>query len=246
MGFLNRQKAILEFDYDNLCHAFICHCLFLYLDDPNDKYSIEKHGVVYGSAIDLLVKDENIQYIVQFSDWIKGGMCKPYIAIHQSDKKAVCVETLYKGMDKQTLKFLIRRSSSQEYNYYFNKYPITAGGYIKNGKLYSSQSLDEFMENGGHKISVLFDTVNDPSFPQNLYTYHREALKELWKQEVYDELVESLKTKTFDIYASVLHEHITRKQFKYLKAIIFENLHIEVINERKRGLFVNNKLADAK
>lgn len=246
MGFFNRQKAILEFDYDCLCHAFICHCLFLYLDRPQDKHSFENHGEVYGSAIDLLVKDENIQYIVKFSDWIKGGMCKPYIAIHQSDKKAACVETLYKGMDKQTLKFLIRKSSSQEYSFYFNKYPITAGGYIKEGKLYSSQSLYEFMENGGHMISVLFDTVNVSSFPQNLYTYHKEALKESWKQEVYEELVESLKTKKFDINASRLHEHITRKQFKYLKAIIFENLHIEVINERKRGLFVNNEFVDAK
>lgn len=237
MGFFNRQKAILEFDYDNLCHAFICHCLFLYLDRPQDKYSLENHGEVYGSAIDLLVKDENIQYIIKFSDWIRDGRCKPYIAIHQSDKKAINVETLYKGMDKMTLKFLVKKTSSLEYNFYFNKYPITAGGYIKDGKLYSSQSMDEFMENGGHKISILFDTVNDPSFPQNLYTYHKETLKESWKQEVYDEFVESLNSKTFDIHASSLSKHITRKQFKYLKVIMFENLHIKVVNERKRGLF---------
>lgn len=237
MGFFNRQKAILEFDYDNLCHAFICHCLFLFLDRPQDKYSFENHGEVYGSAIDLLVKDENIQYIVKFSGWIKGSMSKPYIAIHQSDKNTVDIETLYKGMDKQTLKFLVKKSSSQEYHFFFNKYPITAGGYIKDGKLYSAQSLNEFMENGGHIISILFDTVNDSSFPQNLYAYHKEVLKESWKQEVYDELVDSLKTKTFDIYESSLHEHITRKQFKNLKVIIFENQHIKIINERKRGLF---------
>lgn len=237
MGLFNRQKPILKFDYDNLCHAFICHCIFLYLDSPIDKFTFENRGVVYGSAIDLLVKTEDIQYIIKFSDWIKGGMCKPYIAIHQSNKEAVNVETVYKGMDKQTLKFLVKKSSSQEYDFYFNKYPITAGGYIKDGKLYSSQSLDEFMENGGHVISALFNTVQESSFPQNLYAYHKEALKEEWKLKVYDELVESLKTKRFDIYESSLSKHITRKQFKYLKAILLDNLHIEVINGRKRGLF---------
>ena len=100
-------------------------------------------------------------------------------------------------------------------------------------------SLDEFMNQGGNNIEEIFSSIMELNFPENLHQIYVNRLDEDWKKKVYFDLVESLQTKQFDIYKSELHNHISKKEFKYLKAMIFECLHIEVQNERKRGLFID-------
>ncbi len=75
------------------------------------------------------------------------------------------------------------------------------------------------------------------NFPENLYAYHKQMLQENRKKVVYDEILESMETKEFDIYASCLHEHISKNEFKYLKRFFFDYLDIQVLNARKRDLF---------
>lgn len=237
MGLFRRKKPIIELEFDKLCDVFIYHAIYINVRDPHDKYDEHNHGEVYGSAIDLFFRNNDNDVYVQLADWTKDTAFQPYIAIHQSDKKAIEVEKVYNGMDKVPLKHLIRRSSSSDYVYIFNQHLITAGGYFKENKLYSSLSYEEFMDNGGNNISELLNCVNEKTFPNNIHEYHKSLLKEEWKKRVYDEFVIAAESKTFDIFESELRHHMTKNQFKYIERLIFRNLHIEVLNGRKRNLF---------
>lgn len=236
MGFFNRQKPIIELEFDKLCDAFIYHAIYININNPHDKYDEHNHGEVYGSAIDLFFRNNENDVYVQLANWEKDTAFQPYIAIHQSNKKTIKVDKAYNGMDKMDLKHLIRRSSSSDYVYIFNQHLITSGGYFKGNKLYSSLSYEEFMDNGGNNISELLKYTNKKN-PNNIHEYHKRLLKEEWKKQVYDEIINSIETKTFDVFESELRHHVTKKQFKYLERLIFECLHIEVLNGRKRNLF---------
>ena len=93
------------------------------------------------------------------------------------------------------------------------------------------------MEQGGNNISEILKCINEQNFPNNIHDYHKYLLKEEWKKQVYDEIVIATETKKFDIFESELRHHISKKTFKYIERLIFECLHIEVINGRKRNLF---------
>ena len=58
-----------------------------------------------------------------------------------------------------------------------------------------------------------------------------------WQKESYDELVQSLETKEFDISGSLLHEHITKKQFKHFETRVPRKIPINTINAGKRSLW---------
>ena len=238
MGLFSRHKPIMELEFDKLCDTFIYHAIYININEPHDKYDEHNHGEVYGSAIDLFFRNNDNDVYVQLSDWTKDTAFQPYIAIHQSDKKAIAVDKVYNGMDKIPLKHLIRRSSSSDYVYIFNQHLITAGGYFRGNKLYSSLSYEEFMDNGGNNISELLMFVDEKNFPNNIHEYHKNLLKEDWKKQVYDEIVKAKETKTFDIFESELRHHIKKQQFKYLTRLIFECLDIEILNGRKRNLFL--------
>jgi hypothetical protein len=237
VGFFNRQKPIIELEFDKLRDAFIYHAVYININNPHDKYDKHNHGEVYGSAIDLFFRNNENDVYVQLADWAKDTAFQPYIAIHQSNKKAIEVDKVYNGMDKVPLKYLIRKSSSSDYVYIFNQHLITSGGYFKGNKLYSSLSYEEFMDNGGNNISELLKCVNEKNYPHNIHEYHKSLLKEEWKKQVYDEIINSIETKTFDVFESELRHHVTKKQFKYLERLIFECLDIEILNGRKRNLF---------
>lgn len=230
---------ILTLEYTKLCEAFIYHVFYMYLNKPYDKYNQNYHAEIYDS-IDLMFEENNNHIVVRFYSYMSK---KSYIAIHQSNKTAIDIERTFQGLDEQTLNFMIIKSESKKGEYYdwiFYDYPITAGIYFKEDDIYSSISWEEFMSNGGGSISILFDSVKERDFPMNLHEYHKEKLDEEWKKQVYDELVLAYSNKTFDIYASCLREHITKNQFKYFNRVVLEELHINVLNSRKRNLFPNS------
>lgn len=238
MAFFSRQKPIMELDFEKLCNAFIYRAIYMYLDKPHEKWDKDSYGDICGGSIDLYFMNDGNQIIIELSDWIKDTSFQPYIAIHQSNKEPIDVEKIYKGMEKRNLNILMKRTSSTDYIYVFNQYLITSGGYFKGNKLYSSLSLEEFMENGGNNIAEIFKYISTKDFPYNLHQHYKNLLDEDWKKRVYDEIIKANETKKFDIYESELRYHISKKQFKFLKTIIFECLHIDVLNERKRNLFV--------
>ena len=104
--------------------------------------------------------------------------------------------------------------------------------------MFSSYNYKEFMDQGGNHLKILFQSVMEKEFPNNLHEYYRKKLTEDWQKQIYNELLEAYNTKAFDIYTSNLRHHITRKQYKYFKYTVLDNLHIEVINEKKRNLFL--------
>ena len=237
MGLFNKSKPIMILELNKLCEAFIYHAIYINVHEPHDKYNDHCHGEIYGSAIDLFFKNNDNDVYVQLYGWKKDSSFQPYIAIHQSNKKAIEVDKVYSGMSKLDLMHLVRRSSNSDYYYIFNQHLITSGGYFKGNKLYSSLSYDEFMDNGGNNISALLSCVLEKDFPSNIHEYHKSLLNDEWKKQVYDEIVKAKDNKTFDLFESELRNHFTKKQYKYLKRIIFEGLGIEVLNERKRNLF---------
>ena len=56
--------------------------------------------------------------------------------------------------------------------------------------MYTAQSYDEFMNNGGMQIAILFETARSDTFPESLHEYHRGLFQENWKREVYDEIIQ--------------------------------------------------------
>lgn len=239
MRFFYLQKPILDVDYLKLCDAFVYTVFFRYLEKPAEKKDKKHHVEIY-SSIDMYFHNKGKQTIIQFKNWkAESGIgYQPFIAIHQEDKQPVDIAKLYKGMEKKTLEFLEKKVTSKDYNSCFYTYPITTGAYFKGNKMFSSYNYKEFMDQGGNHLEVLFQSVKEKEFPNNLHEYYRKKLTEDWQKQVYDELLEAYNTKAFDIDASNLRYHITRKQYKYFKCTVLDNLHIEVLNEHKRNLFL--------
>lgn len=224
---------ILTLDYKKLCEAFVYHVFYMYLNKPSDKYDVHYHAEIYAN-IDLMFEENNNHIVIQFRDYHGKN---PYIAIHQSDKEPADIENVFNGLSELELDYLVRASNSKEYCFHFNTYPITTGVYFMGNDVYSGMSWEEFLENGGNSISVLFDSVQDSNFPDNLNDYHKSKLNEEWKKIVYDELVCAYSSKNFDIYESCFRNYITKEQFRYFERIILECSHINVLNRRKRNLF---------
>lgn len=239
MGTLDKAKAIIDIDFDKLTEAFIYHAIYLNLREFSTKFQMNSHADVYAS-IDLYFKDGDRQIIVNLRNCMDEASNQPYITIHQSGSKVIDVEKKYVGMDEESLRFLVKFATQEDYkeNYTYYNYPITAGGYFENGKLYSGQSYKDFMENGGKQIEMLFKAAQLEAFPEFLHEYHKQMLKEDWKKIVYDEILESMETGEYDIAASCLREHIKKDEFKYLKRFFFDYMDIEVLNSRKRNLFI--------
>ncbi len=239
MGTFEKAKAIMDIDLDNLTDAFIYHAVYLNLSEFSTKFQMNSHADVY-EDIDLYFKDGDKQIIVNLRYCMAETSNQPYLTIHQSGSKVIDVENNYAGMDEERLRFLVKFATLEDYKecYTYYNYPITAGGYFENGKMYSGQSYKEFMANGGKQIEVLFKTAQSESFPEILHEYHKQMLKEDWKKQVYDEILESMETGEFDIAASCLHEHIKKDEFNYLKRFFFDYLDIKVLNARKRNLFI--------
>lgn len=51
------------------------------------------------------------------------------------------------------------------------------------------------MDQGGNHLEVLFQSVKEKEFPNNLHEYYRKKLTEDWQKQVYDELLEAYNTK---------------------------------------------------
>lgn len=238
MGLFHSQKPILEIDYRKLCDAFVYTVFFRYLERPTDKTDKQNHAEIY-SAIDIYSKNDDEQTIIQFKNWQSEGNIgfHPFIAIHQDGKQPIDIAKLYKGMEKRTLEFLEKDAASKDHNSPLYLYPITAGAYFKGNKMYSASSYEEFMEQGGSHLEILFQSAREKEFPDNLHEYYKKRLQEDWQKQAYNELSQAYHTKALDIYTSCLRCHITRKEFKYLKFSILDNLHIKVLNANKKGLF---------
>lgn len=239
MSILNEPQAIMEIDLQKIRTAFVYHAVYLNLAKFSTKFQMDSHGDIYMHT-DLYFKNEDVQVIANMmKSQMKDVPDQVYLTIHQSHSTAINIEEVYKGMDEHALHFLKRFSTMEDYrySYTFYDYPITAGAYFKDGKMYTAQSYDEFMNNGGMQIAILFETARSDTFPESLHEYHRGLFQENWKREVYNEIIQSMETKEFDIYKSCLHEHITKKEFKYLKSFFFDYLDIKVLNARKRDLF---------
>lgn len=237
MRLFSKKNVIAKIDYEKFYTAMLFQCFYMFLNKPRDKTINDYHCEAYG-YIDLKFKNENNEYVIvqyKVTD-IKGCY---QLLIHQKGKPAVDLNKALKGYDKFTIDWYINKAQLPEYghNTPFYNHLITAASYFYKDKLYSGMKYNDFMNNGGNNIAHILNCIVQNDFPLNLHDLFKNKLHEKWQKDSYDDLVESLKTKEFDIFKSSLHEHITKEQFKYFERYVLEGCHIKVINKRKKNLW---------
>lgn len=234
MGLFSRKKSIMKVDIKMLSEAMIRNVLYLFLEKPMDKIIKEKYMDICGSEIEIRVNNDKENYIIKLVHWETGlkNYFDTYLVICCKGKKPVDVNQLYNGLDRLSLRKINELCNSKTIAGSLYNNPPTAGFYMKKNKAYSSQTYDEFMENGGFLIERHLNTTKDNL--NEIDEFYKSKLSQSWQKKAYEQIMMAYKTKKLDLLDTELHEHMTRKQFKRLKFIFFDTLGIEVINDRKR------------
>lgn len=237
MSLFSRRNPIMAIERDKFEKAAIYQCFFMFLAKPADKADQNYSYEVY-RYIDIKYMNEKSKYVIVRYDRIGvDGYNK--ILIYQEDKPEADLSKALRGYNRHETDWYIHKAQLPEYRFNTPFYgrPMTAAGYFGSDRLYSGMTLDEFMSNGGDNLEEIFKAVQEDAFPQNMHARLKGRLRESWQKESYDELVDSLETKEFDISESPLHEHITKKQFKHFETCVLKEIPIKTINAGKRSLW---------